>query len=137
VGDPVRFGSYELISRLGTGGMGEVWKARDARLDWIVAIKRLINHDETRFEQEARMVAALNHPNICQIYHLGLDTLVMEHIKGVPLCGPLRTDEALPLAIQIASALEEPHNKRILIVSSPRSSSRPRQTASSASQPRG
>jgi eukaryotic-like serine/threonine-protein kinase len=110
----LRFGSYELISRLGTGGMGEVWKARDARLDRIVAIKRLINHDETRFEQEARTVAALNHPNICHIYDLGPDNLVMEYVEGVPLRGPLRTDEALPLAIQIASALEEAHDKRIL-----------------------
>jgi serine/threonine-protein kinase len=77
-------------------------------------IRDQINHDETRFEQEARTVAALNHPNICQIYDLGPDYLVMEYVEGVPLRGPLRTDEALPVAIQIASALEEAHNKRIL-----------------------
>ena len=61
-----RLGPYEILAPLGAGGMGEVWKARDTRLNRFVAIKRLTAHSE-RFEQEARAVAALNHPHICQI----------------------------------------------------------------------
>ena len=68
--------------------MGEVWKARDTRLDRIVAIKRLKGQHKARFEQEARAIAALNHPNICQIYDVGPDYLVMEYIEGKPLARP-------------------------------------------------
>src|SRR5262245_66565802 len=109
-----QLGPYTLIAPLGSGGMGEVWKARDERLDRIVAIKRLLTENGARFEQEARAIAALNHPNICQIYDVGPDYLVMEYIEGTALRGPLRTDEALRLAIQIATALEQAHAKRIL-----------------------
>ena len=93
--------------------MGEVWKARDTRLDRIVAIKRLTRHSE-RFEQEARAIAALNHPHICQIYDVGTDYLVLEYVEGQPLRGPLPADEAVRLALQIASALEEAHRHGIL-----------------------
>ena len=82
-------GSYELLSPLGAGGMGEVWKARDTRLNRTVAIKRLKAQHSDRFEQEARAIAALNHPHICQIYDVGPDYLVMEFIEGAPLKGPL------------------------------------------------
>ena len=107
-------GPYTLISLIGAGGMGEVWKARDTRLNRIVAIKRLKGRHTSRFEQEARAIAALNHPNICQIYDVGPDYLVMEYIDGKPLSGPLADDEAVRLALQVAGALEEAHGKKIL-----------------------
>ena len=109
-----QIGPYVLIAPIGSGGMGEVWKARDTRLDRIVAIKRLNARHSARFEQEARAIAALNHPNICILYDIGPDYLVMEYIEGAPLRGPLQLAEALRLAIQIASALEAAHGKRIL-----------------------
>ena len=68
-----RLGPYEIISALGAGGMGEVWKARDTRVDRIVAIKRLKAEHTERFKREARAIAALNHPHICQLYDVGPD----------------------------------------------------------------
>src|SRR5262245_16907307 len=107
-------GPYELISQIGAGGMSEVWKARDTRLDRIVAVKRLKVEHTKRFEQEARAIAALNHPNICQLYDIGPDYLVMEFIEGHPLQGPLSEPESLRLALQIVSALEEAHRRGII-----------------------
>src|SRR5688572_22767931 len=75
-------GPYEIVALLGTGGMGEVWKARDTRLNRIVAVKRLTGPHSGRFEQEARAFAALNHPHICQIYDVGPDYLVLEYLQG-------------------------------------------------------
>jgi TolB-like protein/tRNA A-37 threonylcarbamoyl transferase component Bud32/Tfp pilus assembly protein PilF len=98
----------------GREAWGEVWKARDTRLGRDVAIKRLTRERSTRFEQEARAIAALNHPNICQIHDVGPDYLVLEYIDGKPLCGPVPAPEAMRLAIQIASALEEAHGRGIL-----------------------
>jgi len=109
-----QLGPYELVSSIGEGGMGEVWKARDTRLDRIVAIKRLTGQHTSRFEQEARAIAALNHPNICTLHDIGLDYLVMEYVEGKPVHGPLPADEAVRLAIQIAGALEEAHARGIL-----------------------
>lgn len=94
--------------------MGEVWKARDTRLNRIVAIKQLHTAHSARFQQEARAIAALNHPHVCTLYDIGPDYLVMEYIDGTPLRGPLPIDEALRLAGQIASALEAAHEKGIL-----------------------
>jgi serine/threonine-protein kinase len=94
--------------------MGEVWRARDTRLDRIVAIKTLKSEHGARFEQEARAIAALNHPNICTLFDVGPDYLVMEHLEGAPLRGPVAPDAALPLAIQIAGALTAAHQKGIL-----------------------
>ena len=94
--------------------MGEVWKARDTRLDRIVAIKQLRGQHSARFQQEARAIAALNHPHICQIFDIGPDYLVLEFIEGQPLKGPMAADEALKLALQIAGALEEAHGRGIL-----------------------
>ena len=110
----VQLGPYVLLSPIGAGGMGEVWKARDTRLDRVVAIKRLKGQHSKRFEQEARAIAALNHPHICQIYDIGPDYLVMEYVDGAPLRGPLSAEEAVRLAVQIASALEEAHGRGIL-----------------------
>jgi eukaryotic-like serine/threonine-protein kinase len=94
--------------------MGEVWKARDTRLNRTVAIKRLKGQHSARFEQEARAIATLNHPHICQIHDVGPDYLVLEYIEGKPPASPLPQEEALRLAIQIASALEEAHSHGIL-----------------------
>ena len=112
VGD--KLGPYEILAPIGAGGMGEVWKARDTRLDRVVAIKRLKAQRGARFEQEARALAALNHPHICQIFDVGPDYLVLEFVVGVPLQGPLPAREALSLALQIASALEAAHKRGIL-----------------------
>src|SRR5271157_4522250 len=110
----ISLGPYVLLGPIGAGGMGEVWKARDTRLDRIVAIKRLQGQHSARFEQEARAIAALNHPHICQIHDIGPDYLVMEYVEGKPLAGPLRVEEAVKLALQIAAALEEAHARGIL-----------------------
>src|SRR5580698_8677815 len=112
VGD--RLGPYEILALLGAGGMGEVWKARDARLNRIVAIKRLKGQHGARFEQEARAIAALNHPHICQIHDIGPDYLVLEYIEGKPLKGPMAVSEALRFAEQIAEALEAAHRKGVV-----------------------
>jgi TolB-like protein/predicted Ser/Thr protein kinase len=109
-----RLGPYEIVALIGSGGMGEVWKARDTRLGRIVAIKRLHGQQGDRFEQEARAIAALNHPHICQIHDIGPDYLVLEYIDGKPLQGPVPVEEAVRLALQIASALEEAHGRGIL-----------------------
>ena len=107
-------GPYEVVSLLGVGGMGEVWKARDTRLGRLVAIKRLTSAHAGRFEQEAQAIAALNHPHICQIHDVGPDYLVLEYLEGHTLRGPLPPSEAVRLARQIASALEDAHSKGIL-----------------------
>jgi serine/threonine-protein kinase len=107
-------GPYELVARIGAGGMGEVWRAHDTRLDRSVAIKRLTVEHARRFAQEARAIAALNHPNICQIHDVGPDYLVLEYIDGAPLQCPYPVREAVHLAEQIASALEAAHAKGIV-----------------------
>src|SRR5260370_1258983 len=109
-----KLGPYEIIAPIGKGGMGEVWKARATRLDRIVAIKRLKWQHSARFEQEARAIAALNHPHICQIYDVGPDYLVLEYLDGEPVKGPLPDAEAVRVAMQIAGALEAAHAKGIL-----------------------
>jgi serine/threonine-protein kinase len=109
-----RLGPYEILAPIGAGGTGEVWKARDTRLDRIVAIKRVNATHADRFQREVRAIAALNHPNICQIYDVGPDYLVLEYLDGQPLQGPYRETDAVRLALQIASALEAAHRKGIL-----------------------
>jgi TolB-like protein/predicted Ser/Thr protein kinase/Tfp pilus assembly protein PilF len=108
-----RLGPYEITHLIGAGGMGEVYRALDTRLNRVVAIKRLTAQVD-RFEQEARTIAALNHPHICQIHDIGPDYLVLEYIDGAPPRGPLPATEALRLALQIASALEAAHERGIL-----------------------
>jgi serine/threonine protein kinase len=114
-----RLGPYEILSVLGAGGMGEVWKARDTRLGRIVAIKVSQQQFSDRFEREARSIAALNHPNICTLFDVGPDYLVMELIEGPTLAdriakGRLSQDEAAPIARQIAEALAAAHEKGIV-----------------------
>ncbi|MCC7180981.1 MAG: serine/threonine protein kinase [Acidobacteria bacterium] len=132
-----RIGPYEIVSALGAGGMGEVFRARDTRLKREVALKILpptvaIDHDRVaRFEREAEMLAALNHPNIAQIHGVvdadpstgsgpgPVTALVMELVEGEDLAariarGPVAVDEALPIARQIADALEAAHERGII-----------------------
>ena len=108
-----RLGPYEILALIGAGGMGEVYKARDTRLDRVVAIKVSDQRFSERFEREARAVAALNHPHICQLYDVGPNYLVMEHIEGKPLQGPLPVDKAVRYAAQILDALDAAHRKGI------------------------
>lgn len=109
-----KLGPYEILSRLGQGGMGEVWRARDTRLNRDVAIKTSREEFNDRFKLEARAVAALNHPNVCHLYHVGPNYLVMELVEGEDLRGPLPLDEVLKIAAQIALALEAAHEKGIV-----------------------
>src|SRR5258708_27704229 len=108
-----RLGPYEILGPLGVGGMGEVYKARDTRLGRDVAIKISKEQFSERFEREARAVAALNHPHICQLYDVGPNYLVMELIDGVPLKGPLAVAKAVEYAGQILDALDAAHRKGI------------------------
>ena len=86
-----------------------MWKARDTRLQRVVAVKRLKGRATAHFKQEARAIAAVNHPNICQIHDIGPDYLVLEYIEGQPLQGPQTVENAVRLAIQIAEALDCVH----------------------------
>jgi serine/threonine protein kinase len=109
-----RLGPYEILAPIGAGGMGEVWKARDTRLDRMVAVKVASERFTDRFEREARAVAALNHPNVCQLYDVGPDYLVMELVEGEPLRGPLPLDKVITYAGQILDALDAAHRKGIV-----------------------
>jgi len=109
-----QLGPYEIVAPIGAGGMGEVYKARDTRLDRVVALKVSKAEFSERFEREARAVAALNHPNICTLHDVGRNYLVMEYIEGTPLKGPLPVDQALKYAAQICDALDAAHKKNII-----------------------
>src|SRR5262245_40941351 len=115
-----RLGPYEILAAIGAGGMGEVYRARDTRLDRTVAIKMLpdsLSGDpqfRERFDREARIISQLDHPNICALYDVGQEDgtayLVMQYLEGETLAqrltrGPMRLDEASMYAIQIADAL--------------------------------
>ena len=109
-----RLGPYEIVAAIGAGGMGEVYKATDTRLGRTVAIKTLDAAHGERFQQEARAVAALNHPHICVLYDVGPGYLVMEYLDGRPLSGPLPLNDALHVATQVADAIDAAHAKGIL-----------------------
>jgi Tol biopolymer transport system component/predicted Ser/Thr protein kinase len=124
-----RFGPYEIIDRLAEGGMGEVYKARDTRLERTVALKVLptnLSNDaelRKRFEREARAISALSHPNICTLYDIGSEDgrefLVMEYLDGETLAerlthGPLELGDAIRCGIEIADALEKAHRQGIV-----------------------
>jgi Tol biopolymer transport system component/predicted Ser/Thr protein kinase len=104
-----RVGPYELLSPLGAGGMGEVWKARDTRLDRTVAIKFSKAAFSDRFQREARAIAALNHPNIATLFDVGPDYLVMEYVEGAPIQPTDDIRMLLDLAAQIADGLAAAH----------------------------
>src|ERR1035438_2104733 len=104
-----KLGPYEILSRLGAGGMGEVWKARDTRLDRIVAIKTSHAKFSERFDREARAVAALNHPNICQLYDVGPDHLVMEFVEGTPVAPVDSPRKLIDIAVQMSDGLAAAH----------------------------
>jgi serine/threonine protein kinase len=104
-----KVGPYELVSRLGAGGMGVVWKALDTRLNRFVAIKFSEEHYSIRFAREARAVAALNHPNICQIYDVGPNYLIMEYVEGAPIAPVESIRKLLDLAVQIADGMATAH----------------------------
>src|SRR6478672_6822723 len=121
-----RLGPHQILSPLGAGGFGEVYKAKDTRLDRTVAIKILPSTDpelKARFEREARAIAALTHPHICTLYDVGhqdgTDYLVMEYLEGETLDrkiarGPLKLDEALKIAGETADALARAHREGIV-----------------------
>src|SRR5438034_7273154 len=124
-----RLGPYEVLSPLGAGGMGEVYKARDTRLERTVAIKVLPSHlsknEEVRqrFEREAKTISSLSHPHICALYDVGnqdgTEYLVMEFLEGESLAdrllkGPLSPDQVLRCGIEIADALDKAHRQGIV-----------------------
>ena len=124
-----RLGPYEIVSPLGAGGMGEVYRARDTRLDRVVAIKILPSHLSEdpilrqRFEREAKTISSLNHPHICVLHDIGnqdgTQFLVMEFLEGETLAtrlekGPLPLKQALEYGIQIAEALDKAHKSGIV-----------------------
>jgi len=108
-----KLGPYEIIAPIGAGGMGEVYKARDPRLDRTVALKVSKAEFTERFTREARTVAQLNHPNICTLHDVGPNYLVMELVEGTALKGPLPVETAVEYAGQILDALDAAHRKGI------------------------
>src|ERR1051325_4990587 len=125
----VRLGPYEIVAQIGAGGMGEVYRAVDKRLERTVALKVLPAHmaadpdARQRLEREARAVSALNHPNICTLHDIGdqddLQYLVLEYLEGETLAdrlkrGPLAVSEALTVAVQIAEAIGRAHSQGVI-----------------------
>src|SRR6266540_539748 len=124
-----RLGPYEVLSPLGAGGMGEVYKAKDTRLERTVAIKVLPSHLSSseevrqRFEREAKTISSLSHPHICALYDVGnqdgVEYLVMEYLEGETLAdrlgrGPLPTEQVLRYGIEMADALDKAHRQGIV-----------------------
>src|SRR5437870_12174823 len=120
-----RLGPYEIVARIGAGGMGEVYKARDTRLDRNVAVKILPTEFaqnaqfKIRFEREARTISQLSHPNICTLYDVGDNYIVMELLDGESLAdriakGPLPLRDVLKYGLQIAAALGKAHRAGIV-----------------------
>src|ERR1700737_5624799 len=124
-----KLGPYEIVSALGTGGMGEVYRARDTRLDRTVAVKILPAHlsdsaeAKQRFEREARAISSLSHPNICHLYDVGeqdgISYLVMEYLEGETLGdrlhkGPLPLEQVLKVGAEICDGLEKAHRSGVV-----------------------
>src|SRR5690349_21620964 len=120
-----RLGPYEIVAPLGAGGMGEVYRARDTRLDRAVAVKilpaEMANNTQLklRFEREAKTISSLNHPNICTLYDVGDNYLVMELLDGETLAervarGPLPVEQIIRIGTQIADALDRAHKAGVV-----------------------
>jgi Tol biopolymer transport system component/predicted Ser/Thr protein kinase len=109
-----RLGPYEILAPIGKGGMGEVYRAHDSRLNRTVAIKICGKEFSARFQREARAIAALNHPHVCTLYDIGPDYLVMEYIEGKVLQGPVPIERVVEYASQICDALDAAHRKGII-----------------------
>src|SRR6266436_4029626 len=109
-----RLGPFEILAPIGAGGMGEVYRARDTRLDREVAIKISAEQFSERFEREARAIAALNHPNICQLYDVGPNYLVIEFVEGSPIARADGVRKLLDLATQIADGMQAAHTAGIV-----------------------
>ena len=124
-----RLGPYEIVSLVGAGGMGEVYRARDMRLERMVAVKVLPSHLSSsvevrqRFEREAKTISQITHPHICALYDVGregdTEFLVMEYLEGESLAdrlarGPLPTEQLLRYGIEIADALDKAHRQGIV-----------------------
>lgn len=125
----IKLGAYEIVSPLGAGGMGEVYRARDTRLDRTVAIKILPPHlcerpeAKERFNREARAISSLNHPNICHLYDIGtqdgISYLVMEYLEGETLAerllrGPVSLEQVLKYGVEIALGLDQAHRNKVI-----------------------
>jgi eukaryotic-like serine/threonine-protein kinase len=124
----INLGPYEIVAPLGAGGMGEVYRARDTRLDRTIAVKVLASHLSSslelkqRFEREAKAISALNHPHICSLYDVGsqdgTDYLVMEFLEGETLAerlrrGALPLKETLKVGMEVSEALDVAHRAGI------------------------
>src|SRR5262245_48205150 len=115
-----RLGPYEILAPIGVGGMGEVYRARDAKLKRDVALKVLpdafANDSQrmARFQREAEVLASLNHPNIAQIYGVEERALVMEMVEGESPKGPMKFEDAWKIAVQMADGLEYAHEKGVI-----------------------
>jgi serine/threonine protein kinase len=124
-----KLGPYEVQAPIGAGGMGEVYRAKDTRLDRTVAVKILPSHlsdnpdAKQRFDREARAISSLNHPNICTLHDVGhqdgVDLLVMEFLEGETLAdrlakGPLPTEQVLRFGIEICEGLERAHKSGVV-----------------------
>ena len=107
-------GPYEIVALVGKGGMGEVYRAHDSRLNRDVAIKVSNAQFTERFTREARTIASLNHTNICHLYDVGPNYLVMEYVEGPDLRGPLDFEDALPIIQQLIDGIEAAHEKNII-----------------------
>src|SRR5262245_8518710 len=111
-------GPYQVREKLGEGGMGDVYRAHDVRLNRDVAVKTIKGEFTERFEREARAISSLNHPNICTLYdvgqHNGTGYLVMEYIDGSPIAGPMPPEQAIAYGVQICEALHAAHRKGII-----------------------
>src|SRR6204780_4913326 len=115
-----RLGPYEILAPIGAGGMGEVYRAKDTKLKRDVALKVLPDSFASdpermaRFQREAEVLAALNHPNIAQIYGVEERALVMELVEGESPKGPMPFEDAWKIAMQIATALEYAHDRGVI-----------------------
>jgi eukaryotic-like serine/threonine-protein kinase len=109
-----KLGPYEILTLVGKGGMGEVYRAHDSRLNRDVAIKVSNAQFTERFTREARTIASLNHTNICHLYDVGPNYLVMEYVEGPDLRGPMDFEDALPIIQQVIDGIEAAHEKNII-----------------------